>query len=149
GLPGAVALVMVLAGRPGGGAAAIAGVAGVGTAVALAFRARATIALDGGRLIALPIAGWLLVIPTSWSFAGPVGLANYQSGATRAAAAALLTIVVVAARRGGELAIHGPDESPDEPGERTGVLPVAVGLGLAGATVATGVWLVVSVLRLH
>jgi hypothetical protein len=148
GLPGAVALAVVLVARPGTAPVLVAGAAAIATAVAVSFRLRATLSLRGGRSIALPLALWLIVAPGTWKFIGPGGLGAYDAGMARAAAVALLTVVAVAARRGGGVGIDAPEREDDIDDALT-ARPAAVAVVVTGATLATMVWLVVSVIRLH
>ena len=149
GLPGVVLFADVLAARAYTGLSLAAGAALGATGLALALRFRSELRLDGGRPLALVLAGWLVIAPGTWGFTGASGLGAYDTGAARALATGALVALAMLFRRGGELAW-----SAGAPAEPTGPVafadhPVLTVAGAAVATLASVGWLVLSVARLH
>jgi hypothetical protein len=148
-LPGAVVLADVLAAQPVTAVAVAAGAALAATALALAVRFHGGLRVEGARPVAAGLAGWLVIAPGSWRFAGVEGLRAYDVGAGRAAAVGALIALLLLFRRGAELGSPQPAPSDEEVatvGPRVGAaLLVVAGL----ATLASAGWLVVSVVRLH
>ncbi len=105
GLPGAAALAAALV-PPGRSDPALAvAAAAAGVALALALRAATATPDRNGparpspaALPALVLAGWLLLVPGTWAWAGGDGTGAYDRGAAVAAATTTLALVAAAAR---------------------------------------------------
>ncbi len=148
GLPGAVVLANLLAGRELTAVSSSTGVVLAVVAVALAFRLGGGARFDGGRPTAWVLAAWLVIAPSTWDFTGAGGLDAYDTGALRALATGGLVALVVLFRRGGEFAWSADVAEPDEGVPAVGH-PAVTGTVAALATVVSVGWLVVSVVRLH
>lgn len=141
-VPGAVAFGDALVdGR--GVTAAVLGLLTAGAAVLLLGQ-RTRVARPGtAQLVAVGLTIWLLVRPTSWTWAEPPGFSHYTDGVALAAAAGLIAALVAVATGHGRLPALPEPVAPEtaHPARRDRSAPLAVTVALgcvAGALVRSG-----------